>query len=755
MQREKWEEILGVIFLAIGIIILFSFISYTTDDLSFYTSSPNIPPRNFIRIFGAIFSGIVFFLFGYAGYFIPLFFIAWAVKKFLHLSPERIKLKIFSLIISGLVLSGIFSMMGLEKTAKFKMGGFIGHHISLFLLNYFGRLGAWIILMTLGLLSIILVTDILLTPYIAGFREWFVESIGFFKKSSFKILRREKKIDKGIKGYGREKEESISLVNEKKWAETLDKPPEINITPSVTRPREEPKEVKNISHQEKYLKEERSSQFVLPSFDLLESPPPIEEREIKEDLEENSRILEETLRDFSIEAKVVRVERGPVVTLYELQPAPGVKINKIVSLSDDIALVMKASSVRVVAPLPGRGTVGVEVPNSLTTLVYLRDILEVKEFRNANSKLAIALGKDISGNPLISNLQDMPHLLIAGATGSGKTVCVNTIIMSILFRATPYDVRFILIDPKMVELAMFNGLPHLLSPVVTDAKKTALVLSWLVEEMEWRYRIFARLGVRNIEGYNEKIDQGVKLSAEDFDEELANDFHTIDFDKHMPYIVTVIDELADLMVVASREIEEAITRLAHLSRAVGIHLILATQRPSVDVVTGVIKANFPARISFRVASKVDSRTVLDMNGADKLLGKGDMLFLRPGTSKPIRAQGSLVSDREIERVVEFLKKQAPPAYNEFLLKDAEKRTFGLGKDKDELYDEAVKVVLETGQASASILQRRLRLGFTRAARLIDMMEEEGIVGPYRGAKPREILVNKEELTRDPNIKEQT
>ncbi|MFN7170958.1 MAG: DNA translocase FtsK, partial [Candidatus Omnitrophota bacterium] len=376
-----------------------------------------------------------------------------------------------------------------------------------------------------------------------------------------------------------------------------------------------------------------------------------------------------------------------------------------------------------------------------------------KEFKQAESKLTIALGKDISGNPLVSNLQDMPHLLIAGATGSGKTVCVNAIIMSIIFKATPQDVRFILIDPKMVELTLFNGLPHLLFPVVSEAKQTALVLSWLVEEMEWRYRLFAKLGVRNIEGYNEKIEQGIKLSSEEM-EELKSDFHSADFNQSLPYIVTVIDELADLMVVASKEIEEAITRLAHLSRAVGIHLILATQRPSVDVITGVIKANFPARISFRVASKVDSRTVLDMNGADKLLGKGDMLFLRPGTSKPIRAQGSLVSDQEIERVVEFLKKQSPPLYNEFLLKDVEKKKFSLDKEKDELYEEAVRIVLESGQASASILQRRLSIGFTRAARLIDMMEEEKIVGPYRGAKPREILVKKEDVERNSNIKNQ-
>ncbi|MCM8765894.1 MAG: DNA translocase FtsK 4TM domain-containing protein, partial [Candidatus Omnitrophica bacterium] len=506
MTKEKWEELGGVIFFALGIIILFSFISYTPDDLSFYTSSPHLPPRNFIRIFGAFFSGIIFFLFGYPGYFLPIFLIAWAIKKFMHLVPERIRLKLFSLAVFTLVLAGMFSLVGIDETAKFKRGGLVGHFISVFLEHYFGKLGAGIILSTLALLSIILVTDILLTPCIAGLRTWLEQGMGFLRilfRPSPRKEKREIKKTKEAWSLPAGKRETEVRETEKVWGEVVSRAPEIKITPQP----KERKEKREEKPQEAVMAEiqeggRKGKTFLLPPLDILQSPPPMEEREIKEDLQENSRILEDTLRDFNIEAKVVRVERGPVVTLYELQPAPGVKINKIVSLSDDIALVMKASSVRVVAPLPGRGTVGVEVPNTLTTLVYLKEILETKEFRQADYKLAIALGKDIAGNPLISNLQDMPHLLIAGATGSGKTVCVNSLIMSIIFRATPEEVRFILIDPKMVELALFNGLPHLLFPVVTDAKKTALVLSWLVEEMEWRYRIFAKLGVRNIEGYN-------------------------------------------------------------------------------------------------------------------------------------------------------------------------------------------------------------------------------------------------------------
>ncbi|MDP3731422.1 MAG: DNA translocase FtsK, partial [Candidatus Omnitrophota bacterium] len=453
------------------------------------------------------------------------------------------------------------------------------------------------------------------------------------------------------------------------------------------------------------------------SLDLLESPPPLEARQIKEDLTANARILEDTLDDFGISVKVTDIERGPVITRYELEPAPGVKLNRIVALSDDIALAMKAQSVRIVAPIPGKARVGVEVPNTQSSFVYLKEVLVSSEFQKSESKLTLALGKDISGQPVMADLGEMPHLLIAGTTGSGKTVCMNGLILSMLFKATPNELKFLMVDPKMVELAPFNGLAHLLCPVVTDAKKASVALNWVVNEMEERYQLLAKIGVRNIEAYNQKQEK-------------------------LPYIVVIIDELADLMNVARDQIENAITRIAQLSRAVGIHLILATQRPSVDVITGVIKANFPARISFKVASKVDSRTVLDMNGADKLLGRGDMLFLRPGESKLIRAQGSLLNDQEIERVVDFIKSQAEPVYDEEILKEQQKSAFVNG-EKDEFYDQAVKVIMESGQASVSILQRRLRLGYTRAARIIDMMEQEGIIGPFEGSKPRKILIDRE------------
>ena len=456
----------------------------------------------------------------------------------------------------------------------------------------------------------------------------------------------------------------------------------------------------------------------MPSLELLDSPPPLSMRQIKDDLEANANILADTLSDFGISVRVANVERGPVITRYELEPAPGVKIQKIVTLADDIALALKATSVRIVAPIPGKSAVGVEVPNIDSSIVYLKEVLSNTEFQKNDSKLTLALGKDIGGKAVIADLGEMPHLLIAGTTGSGKTVCVNSIIMSMLFNATPSEVKFLMVDPKMVELAPFNGLPHLLCPVVTEAKKVSSALNWVVKEMEERYQLLAKEGVRNIEYYNKKKQR-------------------------LPYIVVIVDELADLMAVAQNQIEDAITRLAQLSRAVGIHLILATQRPSVDVITGVIKANFPARISFKVASKVDSRTVLDMNGADKLLGRGDMLFLKPGEAKVIRAQGSYLQDSEIEKVTEFICNQTEPVYDEEIIKTQEKSEFIGHFEKDELFDTAVKLILESQHASVSILQRRLRLGYTRAARLIDMMEEEGIIGPFRGSKPREILVDKD------------
>jgi len=482
--------------------------------------------------------------------------------------------------------------------------------------------------------------------------------------------------------------------------------------------------------------------FQLPPLDLLTTPPPISERQMSDDLQTNARVLEETLREFGIEATIVNIDRGPSVTRYELIPAPGVKLTKIVSLADDLALVMKAANCHVVAPIPGKGRVGVDVPNITTTMVYLKEIITAHEFTGSSSPIVLPIGKDVSGQAITTDLRECPHLLIAGATGSGKTVCLNSVLLGILTHASPEQVKFLMIDPKMVELALFNDIPHLVAPVVTNPKKASVALHWAVEEMERRYQLLAKAGVRNIELYNKQLASSALAPSTPAVGEGDTEEDPEDDGRPLPYLVIVIDELADLMMVASQDVENAITRLAQLSRAVGIHIILATQRPSVDVITGVIKANFPARIAFQVASKVDSRTILDMNGADKLLGRGDLLFLRPGTAKPIRAQGAYVTDAEIEHITSFLKQQRPPSYDE-RLQGRERQPHGaMITEKDELYETAKQLVLDTGQASTSLLQRRLRLGYGRAARMLDLMEQEGLIGPSQGSRPRELLISR-------------
>jgi S-DNA-T family DNA segregation ATPase FtsK/SpoIIIE len=443
------------------------------------------------------------------------------------------------------------------------------------------------------------------------------------------------------------------------------------------------------------------------------------------DITENIKILEETLESFGVKAKVVQVSRGPAITRYEVQPAPGVKVSRIVSLADDVALAMAAPDVRIEAPIPGKAALGIEVPNKEISIVHLRELLESREFVRSPSPLTVALGKGITGEVVVADLTQMPHLLIAGATGAGKSVCLNTMIISILYKTGPDTVKFVLIDPKVVELTTFNNIPHLACPVVTDAKKAAVTLRWLVREMERRYEALAVAGVRDIMRYNSVLKFGEEKQG------------------RLPYIVVVIDELADLMMVAPVDVEDAVCRLAQMARAAGIHLVVATQRPSVDVITGLIKANIPSRISFAVSSQVDSRTILDMAGAEKLLGRGDMLFFPVGSTKPVRLQGAYVSDREVEAVVDYLKKQgAPAAAEEVPLEIASYEE--MPEEDDELLPQAVEVLLRAGHASISLLQRRLKIGYARAARLIDIMERRGIVGPFEGSKPRALLMTLEQ-----------
>lgn len=457
--------------------------------------------------------------------------------------------------------------------------------------------------------------------------------------------------------------------------------------------------------------------YRIPPLDLLHSSGGGRTGADLRDVAANAKKLEQTLESFGVQAKVVQAYRGPAVTRYEVQPAVGVKVSRIVSLADDLALALAAPDIRMEAPIPGKSAIGIEVPNREIAVIPLREVLETPEFQQAPGPLALALGRDISGAPVVADLSRMPHLLIAGATGSGKSVCINSIIVSLLYRASPDLVRMVMIDPKMVELGVYGGLPHLMAPVVTDMRKAAMTLKKVVQEMETRYEWFAREGVRDIERYN------------DLAERTGRD--------RLPYIVVIVDELSDLMMVAPGDVEDAICRLAQMARAAGIHLIVATQRPSVDVITGLIKANIPSRIAFAVSSQADSRTILDMGGAEKLLGRGDMLFMPVGAPKPLRVQGAFVSEAEVERVVAAIKSQQTARYREDwdLPEEAEEGD----RELDPLFGEAVALVVESGQASVSLLQRRLRIGYTRAARLIDQMEQQGVVGPFEGSKPREVL----------------
>ncbi len=469
--------------------------------------------------------------------------------------------------------------------------------------------------------------------------------------------------------------------------------------------------------------------YQLPPFSLLNRPQGGGKGAVSGN-EEGRRKLAATLESFGIQATVGPATQGPAVTRYEIYPAPGVKVSRIVSLTDDIALALAAKDIRMEAPIPGKSAIGIEVPNTEISVVTLREVMESSVFHESGSKLTIALGRDISGQPIVANLARMPHLLVAGATGSGKSVCINGIITSVLYKAKPDEVKFLMIDPKMVELNVYNGIPHLLAPVVTDPRRASLALKKVVVEMEKRYELFSKSGTRNMEGYNNLQRQNHQPP--------------------LPFIVVIVDELADLMMVAAGDVEDAICRLAQMARAAGIHLIIATQRPSVDVITGVIKANIPSRIAFGVSSQVDSRTILDSVGAEKLLGRGDMLFLPVGASKPLRVQGAFLSDEEVEAVVTYSRKQGQAEYREELVPEIDDSSSDNDMELDELYDQAVQIVVEAKQASVSLLQRRMRVGYTRAARLIDTMEAKGVVGPYEGSKPREVLWSLEQLQHNQN-----
>ncbi|MCZ6673730.1 MAG: DNA translocase FtsK, partial [Verrucomicrobia bacterium] len=521
----------------------------------------------------------------------------------------------------------------------------------------------------------------------------------------------------------------------------------------------------------KLLPKKRGS-YIFPTLALLQDPPEKDHDLDKSEHEATANTLIQTLASFNVGVKMGEVHTGPVITRYEVTPAPGVKVRKILGLENDIALGLKAMAVRIQAPVPGKGTVDIEVPNKNPESVFLRDIIESEDWANSKAEIPIALGKEVSGRPLIADLTKMPHLLVAGATGSGKTVCINSIIASLLYHSSPEEVRFIMVDPKIVEMQVYNDLPHMMIPVVTEPKKVPGALKWLITEMERRYQIFAKVGVRNIAGFNDKQKKKRQAKDEQKAQSAINEMsgddllgmdnipeaeapdievprdEEIEIPEKFPYIVCFIDELADLMVVAQQDVETGIARLAQLARAAGIHLIIATQRPSVNVITGIIKANLPSRIAFQVSSRVDSHTILDDGGAERLIGRGDMLFNPPGSGKLIRSQGCFVSDDEINNIVEFLKQNGPPRFVEEVQRQVdsnEDEVSELEEEGDELFPQALDVLRNTRRASTSMLQRRLKIGYNRAARIMELMEARGIVGPENGSQPREILMDQESL----------
>lgn len=706
------KDIIGMIIIAFGIISMISLFSFK------------------MGIIGSAIRGFTFSLMGFGGYFLPIVIMAIGIVYILDEYDNeelRISLTMFFILISILIIldgtnkvsTGLIDRVrnSIYLSEFAKGGGIIGSFIGFFFYKLFGTIGAYVVTFFAITISILFLTDTKLKEAFiigASLKEKVQKKLEVEKKVITKVKNSSKPLkfspeellelpteDIKIIDYtlGQNKE-SLKGVNLKKEAEIIDS--EIK-----------EKSIKSVP-----------TKYKIPSLDLLNSPTNKFNVNDEKEIRNNGRIIEETMKNFGIDSTITQINKGPTITCYELSPAPGIKLSRIVSLSDNIALSLASSDIRIEAPIPGKSAVGIEVPNKVKDSVLLKELLQSKEYIDIESSLPLALGKDVSGKTIVSSIDKMPHLLIAGATGSGKSVCINTIIMNILYKSSPDDVKLLLIDPKVVELNVYNGIPHLLIPVVTEAKRAAFALNWAVEEMEKRYKLFAKNGVRDITSYNKKIDQNET--------------------EKIPMIVIIIDELADLMMVAAQEIEDYICRLAQMARAAGMYLIVATQRPSVDVITGTIKANIPSRISFAVSSQIDSRTILDMAGAEKLLGKGDMLFYPSFYSKPVRLQGAFIGENEVEKIVNFLKDQNITEYDEDIIEVVTNAKEIDIIDGDLLLPDAIELVINEGQASISLLQRRLKIGYARAARIVDEMEDRGIIGGFEGSKPRKVLVTNDE-----------
>ncbi len=733
-----------------------------------------IPGENIWRSLRDFFFGV----FGILAYVFPFYLIAMAVFYALDKLKGMVIVRFIETAVLAFIVEGIIDLfvarpatpynfndhltLVYQKGINLQSGGFVGGFVGEPLLRAFGKTGAFITIFLILFIFLMVVTGTTLMSLIKKMQtsaESVKESYKEFR-DNIEEQRRRKEIDIPLdesnvgdltKGMNDKQKKVISTYKGIDIPEAVEEPEEEEELEGVT-----VEEALEAAEEETYLEEETKEEekveaepetivmqkedYVFPPIDLLKSSVSKSPAAERAELESTAQRLVDTLKSFGVETSIVDISRGPTVTRYELQPSSGVKISKITNLADDIALNLATAGVRIEAPIPNKAAVGIEVPNKASNVVHIREILESSAFTGSKSKLTISLGKDIAGNAIVGDVSKMPHGLIAGATGSGKSVCINSIIVSILYKAKPDEVKLIMVDPKVVELGIYNGIPHLLLPVVTDPRKASSTLGWAVSEMEKRYQMFAASGVRDLDGYNRLAES---------DPEMVK----------LPRIVIIVDELADLMMTAPKEVEDSINRIAAKARAAGMHLIIATQRPSVDVVTGVIKANIPSRIAFAVSSQIDSRTILDNAGAEKLLGRGDMLFSPIGSTKPSRIQGCFVSDEEVEAVVDFVKGRHTSEYDQSIMEDIENRVLANSKDnksntaavseeegeEDPMLKAAIEFVVETGQASTSMLQRKLKLGYARAARIMDNMADMGIIGPYNGAKPREVLITMEQL----------
>ena len=738
------------VFGALALILFVALASYDRADPAFSSTGQEGPVTNLIGPFGAWLSDLFFVLFGGPSYLFPVMlgFAGWAIYQERR-SPEPLDRRSLGLRGAGFALAlatscGLatlhFSGGSLPNTAGGVLGALVGDGLA----SMLSFLGATLLLLALWLGSVSLFTGV----------SWIdvMDRIGFGVLQGIRWVRERMATARDVKAGREVKQARQEVVREEQKKAAERKPPKIE----APAPKVEKSE--RVEKEKQVALFERPGSTELPELSLLDDPPPRAGGYSAEALEAMSRLVELKLRDFGVEAEVVEVHPGPVITRFELRPAPGVKVAQISHLAKDLARALSAVSVRVVEIIPGKSTMGLEIPNESREIVTLGEIIKSKAYDDMASPLALVLGKDIGGNPVVADLARMPHLLVGGTTGSGKSTAVNAMVLSLLYKSSAEQVRLIMIDPKMLELSVYEGIPHLLAPVVTDMKQAANALRWCVAEMERRYRLMAFAGVRNLAGYNRKVkeaaEEGKPLRDPIEMKQLLPDADPSSIPplEPLPYIVVIVDELADLMMIVGKKVEELIARLAQKARASGIHLILATQRPSVDVITGLIKANIPTRIAFQVSAKVDSRTILDQSGAEALLGHGDMLFLQPGTSLPVRVHGAFVSDQEVHRVVGKLKVMSPPVYLDEVLEGPSAPIPGLpgesaggGEDgggdpeQDPLYDEAVKIVTESRKASISGVQRRLKIGYNRAARMIEAMEAAGLVGPLQSNGSREVL----------------